>query len=215
MTTRWRANGAAPAGKDVDAVTGLLQSLRVLGRDRDYRGNEFEWTVRGTPPSVAILESGATALTKVWAIVLAAIGVAATVAAFMTHGWEDEPVEVRLVLLPSLAVLLAVLVLSVTLIVRGDVRARADGAVAMYQARAETAGAFLALTAAQNGRNGIERDDVLMAVAAVRGDLRVKGNGGDDWRTVVGVRVDEEDGVQFKVGEDWIGQDLISSYSTE
>ena len=133
-----RFPGNAFNGEDSDLgppIAELLRTVRVLECDGQ------ETTLKGTPPSLQLLTSGATALAKVWAIVLGICGSAAGVWAAIEAASTDQPV-----LVASAAFLGAAGLVSAALVVRGDVSARARAASAEYAARASIIAAFLSNT---------------------------------------------------------------------
>ncbi len=98
--------------------------------------------VKGTPVSVSIIEAGATAASKGWATLIAALGGGTVVWGAVTNFWKSES-AIQGTLVIGAAVVIAACTLGVALIMYGDVRARGLGAAAQYSARASIAAEFL------------------------------------------------------------------------
>jgi hypothetical protein len=127
------------AGKDLSQpVSDLLQRLNLLPNDdqlAEARG--FVSAFAGSPQSVAVIESTATALSKWWAAGLSA-AVGSAWAALRVF-WDQIPASVQPSLLISLAVVSAAVVLAVGHILAQDVRGRSVASVATIEARASVA----------------------------------------------------------------------------
>jgi hypothetical protein len=139
---------ADPAAKDLaDPVYQLLHKLNLLGSADDYaQDDSLKGLFATTAPSVAVIEQGATALTKVWSAILA-VGITITGVVAAAQGvWGNEHDIVRVAIISGSAVVLAALSVSLGLIVQGDVRSRALGAVATIQVRGGIATKFLEMT---------------------------------------------------------------------
>jgi hypothetical protein len=139
---------ADPLGKDVASpVAGLLNQLNLLGTRPDYLKDDGLQGVFTTPaPSVAVIEQGATAITKLWSALLAA-GITATGIVAVVQGiWGNGHDSVRIAIIGGSALVLAALSIAIALIVSNDVRSRADGAVSTIQARTAVASTFMTLT---------------------------------------------------------------------
>lgn len=123
----------------------LLVDLAIKGKPEDeQRTDGVTAAFTGTPVSVAIIEAGATAASKWWAVGMTAVGGSAALWATISDFWSREVVDIRVAMLFSVALVIAACVLGVAAIMYGDVRARGQGAAAQYHARAEVAAAFLA-----------------------------------------------------------------------
>lgn len=124
-------------------LTQLLVDLGVKGTTTDETSAAAPLTaVKGTPVSVSIIEAGATAASKGWAALIAALGGGTAVWGAVTNFWKSESsIQGNLVI--AAAVVIAACALGVALIMYGDVRARGQGAAAQYAARAAIAKAFL------------------------------------------------------------------------
>ena len=132
--------------KDTDLgppLTQLLVDLGIKGTTTGETSAEDPLTaVKGTPVSVSIIEAGATAASKGWAALIAALGGATAVWGAVTNFWKSES-AIQGSLVIAAAVVIAACALGVALIMYGDVRARGQGAAAQYSARAAIATAFL------------------------------------------------------------------------
>lgn len=130
-------------GTDIAAPTQtLLRALSLLPQESDLAAaSGARAIIFGPPDSVAVIEAGATALSKAWALALGA-GAAGLWASVVTF-WNDLSPENRGRLLISASVASAALILSIGYIVASDVRGRAAASVATIQARAAVADAFL------------------------------------------------------------------------
>jgi trimeric autotransporter adhesin len=131
-----------PAGSDVlSPLQDLLGGVNVLGGSQDS-GSAFSKPSQ----SVAILESGATALTKWWSGAVGAVGGLTAIAAVATRFWNSQTGDARVALLAATGAVLAAAVLALAIIISADVRSRANGATAVYAARAHITGKFIEAT---------------------------------------------------------------------
>lgn len=122
----------------------LLVDLGIKGTpDDQLAASKASSAVGGTPFSVSIIEAGATAASKGWTTVIAALGGGTAVWAAATNFWNGQPAPTRGALVIGAAVVVAACALAAALIMYGDVRARGQGAAAQYYARASVASAFL------------------------------------------------------------------------
>lgn len=122
----------------------LLVDLGIKGTPGDQlTASKASSAVSGTPFSVSIIEAGATAASKGWTTLIAALGGATAVWAAATNFWNGQPAPTRGALVIGAAVVVAACALGAALIMYGDVRARGQGAAAQYYARASVASAFL------------------------------------------------------------------------
>jgi hypothetical protein len=159
----------------------LLVGLNVLPKPEDVEDdNNFWWAFRGTPQSVAILESGATALSKGWTVVIGALGGAAAITAAVKNFWQSSPLSVQIALLAATAVVVTAAIIAIAQMVSSELKARATGAVALYDARKAVALQFLAssLSVSQSGgasspAAGTADNAVLVAIAAAQGRAAV------------------------------------------
>src|SRR6202035_1466809 len=125
-------------------IVQLLQDLHVLASGTDLaQADGRQAAFKGPPQSVAIIEAGATALGKWWATTLGAGAGLTAIVATVQGIWGNEHDLVRVAFVGGAAVVLAALAVAIGLIVSGDVRGRAAGAVAEYQARAQVASTFM------------------------------------------------------------------------
>jgi hypothetical protein len=138
------ANAVNAAGVDLAAPTReLLHDLNLLPTKKELAQAGKPWAVWGGPAqSVAVIESGITAATKIWAggagIVIAGVWVAVA-ALYDEQGSEEQ----RMILL-GLAIITAAVVLSIGYLIASDVRGRADASVATIQGRVAVAEAMIA-----------------------------------------------------------------------
>lgn len=128
-------------GADIGEPTELLlQKLRLLGTaDEVEASGKVSAAFGGPPQSVAVIEAGATSLSKWWAAGLGAAALAAWPA--INRFWNDEP-DQQGVLLIGVSIVVAALVLAIGYIVGSDVRGRSAAAVATIEARASIAEAI-------------------------------------------------------------------------
>jgi hypothetical protein len=111
----------------------LLEDLNLLEtKDDQLRGNSL-WS---TPWSLQVITAGATSVTKWVASIGGVAGLMASIGTVVTALNAVDNVPLQLVSVGALAVVLSVTVLSVALMVRADVGARASVTAAEYQARA-------------------------------------------------------------------------------
>jgi hypothetical protein len=142
----WPHTVVSADDSDVDLGPPLAQLLV----DLDIRGSDDDRTTAGsasaaftgTPVSVAIIEAGATAASKGWAVAIGGLGGATAVWSWINGFWSDAGAA-RGAIAVAVAVVVAACALGAALIMYGDVRARGEGAAAQYHARAEVATAFL------------------------------------------------------------------------
>lgn len=124
-------------------LTQLLVDLGIKGTtaDETTAGNAST-AVKGLPVSVSIIEAGATAASKGWATLIAALGGGTAVWGAVTNFWKSSSGSQGNLVIGA-AIVIAACALGVALIMYGDVRARGQGAAAQYSARAAIATAFL------------------------------------------------------------------------
>ena len=143
---QWPDTVVSKAGADNDLGLPLIQLLVDLGIKGDAAAEgsaESPVTaVTGTPVSVSIIEAGATAASKGWAALIAALGGTTAVWGAASDFWKSES-TIQGTLVIAAAVVIAACALGIALIMYGDVRARGQGAAAQYSARASIATAFL------------------------------------------------------------------------
>lgn len=128
------------AVSDLDDVlrptTELLRGLNLLGTEDELKEADGPITAFGGPPqSVALIEAGATALSKWWA---AGLGVSVTaVWAAVVKWFDDLQAASEQVVLGGAAFVTAATVLAIGYILGSDVRGRSAAAVATIEARAK------------------------------------------------------------------------------
>lgn len=122
-------------GDDLGRPTiSLLRELQLLGSKEemdDARG--LGAAFRGPPQSVALIESGATAFSKVWAAGLGASALGVATAGY--QAWTRME-EVRGPVAIAAGIVVATLLLALAHIIASDVRGRARAAAATIEARA-------------------------------------------------------------------------------
>jgi hypothetical protein len=131
----------------------------------------------GTPDSVAVIEAGATAISKGWA---AGLSVAATALWGSVINFWDGNAPQRSVMLWVAGIASAAVVLAIGYIVASDVRGRAAATVATYDARARISVAML--EAAQTVHKPPEDTPQTQEILALPAMLSVKNTSvaGDD-----------------------------------
>jgi hypothetical protein len=211
-----------------DPVVRLLQGLSLLGnKDELTSASNLGAVFSGPPQSVAILEAGATAVTKWWSAALGT-GITATgvVAAVKGSLFANTPLDWgRIVLVGEAAFVIAAMSLTIAIIVGSDIRGRATGAAAQVRARADVATAFLALAKpVANGSlpdAGPEQSSVpdqlrsaLLAVAATQDRLKVVVSGHGAYQSVSGIRFDRAEQLQLRVGDDWVSTSRVEAFTT-
>ena len=129
------AMSGSPDGNDIAApVVGMLNHLNLLPTDADMKESEgFKAIFTGPASSVSVLEAGATALSKWWAVGLgaSAVGLWASVRIF----WTSLPQASQEVMMWSVAISSAAAVLALAYVLGSDVRGRAAAMVATIEAR--------------------------------------------------------------------------------
>jgi hypothetical protein len=209
-----------------DPVVRLLQGLSLLGNKDELTGaSSLSAVFSGPPQSVAILEAGATAVTKWWSAALGT-GITATgvVAAVKGSVFSSTP---HIALIGEAALVIAAMSLAIAIIVGSDIRGRATGAAAQIRARADVATAFLALarpvangSVADTGPGALESTaldqlrSALLAVAARQDDLKVMVSGHPTYQSVTGVRFDRAEQLQLRVGDDWVSTSRVEAFTT-
>lgn len=121
----------------------LQQGLGLLPTDTDIAKSGVAATFVGPPDSIAIIEAGATALSKWWSVVIAGLGGTAVITSAVTKFWDGQKGGERIALIGGMAGLLIAALITISIIVAADVKGRAQGTVAIYAARASIATHFL------------------------------------------------------------------------
>lgn len=97
-----------------------------------------------------------------------ALGGATAITAAITKFWNGEHGDVRIALLATTGAVIAVIAIALAMIISSDLRARAAGAVAIYDARAKVASAMLDLVYCSQkspaGAGTLSADDISAAV---------------------------------------------------
>ena len=135
---------ALPDNTDVaTAAVGLLYDLNLLPSKQDLAdAGDFGAAFGGPPASVSVVESGATALAKWWAVAgtVIATGTWAAVAGFWN---KEENKPIHNVILWCAAILSASIVLGIAYLLASDVRGRAAATVETISARRDIAKAVI------------------------------------------------------------------------
>lgn len=143
---QWPHSSVSADGTDLGPpLKQLLQDLGIKGTPEDEaKAQQASTAVRGgLPVSVSIIESGATAASKGWAALVAALGGGTAIWAAVTDFWNGQAVQTRGTLVIGAAIVIAACALATAIIMYGDVRARGQGASAQYYARSAIASEFL------------------------------------------------------------------------
>lgn len=140
FTSQLPSKAVAPDGNDlVGPAADLLRGLSLLPKKGESASLGAAFT--GTPDSVAVIEAGATALSKLWAA-----GLGTSIFALWTSlgvWWGTQEGEVQVGVLWAAAIATAALALGLAYIVGSDVRGRAAATVATLEARAVVAQAII------------------------------------------------------------------------
>lgn len=141
FTSRLPRTAIASEGNDlVEPAADLLRGLSLLPKQGESAGVGAAF--KGTPDSVAVIESGATALSKLWAAGLGTSILSIWSSVSVWWGKQGGDVQVGGVLWGA-AIAIAALALGLAYIVGSDVRGRAAATVATLDARATIADAFI------------------------------------------------------------------------
>jgi hypothetical protein len=123
----------------------LLEGLNALGPAGSATGSALTSPSQG----VAIIESGATALSKVWTTLVGALGGVTAITAVATRFWDGQQGGTRVAVVLATGAVIAAVAIALAVIVSADVRARGTGAAAIYDARSAIAVKFLEVSAAE------------------------------------------------------------------
>lgn len=133
-------------GSATDLLTKLLIDVGVLPDPADTPKSQVGWAFTGTPPSVAILEAGATASAKGWSTFLGLVGGATAATAAVTHFWNAQSGAAHVVILAAAGLIMVSTILAIAYMVVGDIKGRSQGAVALYETRKTVTLEYLRLT---------------------------------------------------------------------
>lgn len=212
LDVRWPGQATDPAGKDLSQpIARLLQDTSMLGDDKQQEGvAHASAAFTGTPTAVAIVEAGATALSKWWAVAVAAVGGTSALFTAIRAFWGGLEPSVQITTIGATALIMAATIIAIAAIVRADVTTRGRGAVALYEARARVAGEFMRLTQAprvQAGAEGASSTEgvnmAAMATAALACGNDVTALGPQGWDSVRGVR-GNAGMVEVKFPDTWV-----------
>jgi hypothetical protein len=141
-----------PATDDVtDQVMMLAINLGVCPKpeEMDPHTGGYRGTGDKVPPSLAIIEAGATQLTKRWALIVAAGGPAISAGA-VAGFWNGSTDVLKVAILAASAFVLAGCAIAIAIIISSDLKARSFASGAQYEARAKVAEAYLTAASAAN-----------------------------------------------------------------
>lgn len=127
------------------SLQSVLRGVNVLGSaTKDASGGAFTIPDQGE----AIIESGATSLTKWYAGTISAAGGATVIFAAVNKFWVSQQGGTKIALIGGVAAVITGLAISLALIVSSDIRCRAMAAHSVYEARRGIAIAYLEAAAA-------------------------------------------------------------------
>lgn len=133
-----------PAKKDVLApLLDVLRGVDILAKEGATSGG----VGKSPDPSVAIIESGATSLSKVWTAAVSALGGATAITTVATRFWSNLQGNERVAAVAATGAVIAAAIIALAIIVSADVRGRALGTTEIYAARARIAERFLQVSA--------------------------------------------------------------------
>lgn len=136
---------AVSQGDDLAApLQTVLRQINVLPQPGDSAKTKgATGALKGTPSSVAVIESGATALSKGWTALIGALGGTTVIVGAVQKFWTGQSGGIRIALVASFAGFMSVTVIAIAIMVGSDVRGRAIGSVARYETRSAVTVAFL------------------------------------------------------------------------
>lgn len=136
---KWPGKAYDPEGDDLGVpLQQLLVDLHVLEKEGDKAG------LFVTPLSLQVITSGSTALAKGWSSFVGLLGGGVAITAAATAlGYDSAEVIEAAVFTASAGIVAAATAVSIAIIVRADVLARATASAAQYEARAAIASALL------------------------------------------------------------------------
>jgi hypothetical protein len=161
---------------------------------------------------VAVIEAGATALSKWWAAGLAA-GVAGVFPAIKVF-WENEDEATQRVLIIAIGIGIAAAVLAIGYIVGSDVRGRSAASVATIEARAKIADAVARLSESAYTPPRIDGDQQILALPAALRVCNGKKHGDAaeaGWRAIAlrGTGDDLQYLLVKETEQDWVEQEHV------
>jgi hypothetical protein len=216
IPVRFPAEARQDDGTDLSPpIVQLLQDIHVLAPGKALQSADGAQAVfNGPPQSVAIIEAGATALGKWWATTLGAGAGLTGIVAAVKGIWGNEPEPVRVALVAGAAIVLSALSVAIAVIVNGDVRGRAAGSVAEYQARAQVATAFLGASAGGSKSAAVQATDGYLVSTGIQGRYEGKLKGSPVYEAVTGFRVALDGPSEIKVGNAWLPVHLVELRSS-
>jgi hypothetical protein len=161
-------NNAVASSDDPDLLSqlqSLLQGINLLGTKTADDSNVISKVGQEGDPGAAVLESETTALGKIFAPIVAGLGgltaIGGAIGSFVTNSHDS----VRIAALGGAAGVLVAAILGFAYIASSDLKSRASGAVATYEARKEISLQFLQDVLAASQLPGAKAD-----VSKVDGD---------------------------------------------
>jgi hypothetical protein len=208
------ADAVAKQGGDIaEPSKAILQQLQLLGTPAQLKKSRGFVHAFGSPPeSVAVIEAGATALSKWWAAGLGAavLGAWPAVARF----WGDESDATQRVLVIGVSIGIAAAVLAIGYIVGSDVRGRSAAAVATIEARAKIADTITRLAKDLYEQPAPEQDEQFVALPGAL-SVRYRDMSGDvnehGWKAIAMTRAGDK--LRYLIVKDaaqhWVEQDRV------
>jgi hypothetical protein len=179
-----------------------LVALNLLGTQADLaKADGLNGLLGKTPASVAVIESGATAISKWWA---AGLGAAATAGwASLGTAWTSGNLkDVHPEVLWFLAITLAAAVLAISYIVGSDVRGRAAASVATIEARAKVADAIIRMAeAGYKPKPAPAEAQIIPLATPLQNVTNTEGTDSDGWTAIL-VKTDGKDVTEYLLVKD-------------
>ena len=205
------------SGGDVaPSIVSLLYDLNLLPTQADLAAAGGAGAVLGGPSqSVAVIESGATALSKWWAAGGSAVIVGAWAAVKLMWGANGD---VHAPILWCAAIVSAAIVLGVAYLLASDVRGRAAATVETVRARQEI-GAALIDAALRNTAAAEQAEPP--AILPLRGlpSVNLDGADSDGWLAIAMEASTDADKVRYLLvkgdSKQWVGSNKVRFYAIE
>lgn len=141
----WPADAIdASAGDLAVPLRNLLVELNILETKADQDASGKKFGGKATPWSLQVITAGSLQLSKVVSGLVGALGGGAALWAAIKGFALSQHDPDRLAYIGAATAIVAVVALALAVVVRSDVMARAQATAAEYEARAQTAAAFLA-----------------------------------------------------------------------
>lgn len=204
-------------GDDIGKPTeNLLLKLGILSTPEDRtEAGKFSAVFGGPPQSVAVIEAGATALSKWWAMGLGAAILA--VWPGIELFWKTEDDANLRVLIVGLAIAIASTVLAIGYIVGSDVRGRASASTATIEARARIAETIARLAESVSSPPAPPAAASVIALPAALAAVNVNKQGDDErgWRAIAMSSADDHLKFLLVKGpeQEWVEQSKVQFQS--